>query len=218
MEVIMKTPFIRLGVGLVVLIVTLFVAFAWAVAQIPSWGATPAEVALVLPGDELAPKPLLNWTNAIEINAPPEQVWPWVAQLGDTRGGFYSYTFIEDRVGALSGATGYNVNYENASRIHPEWQNPQPDEALIQGSLKIREVQAGKYLLAEATDPNIFQWVWLWQISSLQNGEHTRLLVRFRIQLPNADENPALTVMMTLGGFVMQAHVTRPKATRRRWH
>lgn len=200
----MKNIFVRFTAGLGVLAITLFTCFAWATAQIPHWGATPEEVARRLPGDELAPEPLLNWTNAIEINAPPEQVWPWVAQLGDTRGGFYSYTFIEDRVGALAGAADYNVNYENADRIHAEWQNPQPDDGLIQGSLKIREVKTGQYLLGEAVDPNIFQWVWLWHLSPLQNGAHTRLIVRFRIQLPNADENPTLTTMMTVGGFVMQ--------------
>jgi hypothetical protein len=45
----------------------------------------------------------VSWTHAITIDAPPEAVWPWIAQLGDERGGFYSFTFFENQVGALTG-------------------------------------------------------------------------------------------------------------------
>ena len=196
--------FQRLAAGLAILGLTLSLAFAVCMAQIPTWGATPAEVAQALPGDELAPQPLLNWTNAIDIAAPPEQVWPWVAQLGDTRGAFYSYTFIEDRVGALMGASDYTVNYENADRLHPEWQTPQAGDVIIQGSLKIRAVQPGRYLLADSINPDAMQWVWLWWLEPQAGGTRTRLIVRFRIQLPTAEDNPVMTGVMTAGGFVMQ--------------
>lgn len=188
--------------GLAVLMLTLSLAFTAATAPIPTWGATLAEVQSALPGDELASKPLLKWTNAIEINAQPEQVWPWVAQLGDTRGGFYSYTFIEDRVGSIFGAGSYTVDYENADRIHPEWQNPQLGESFIQGSLKIRAVEPGVYLLADAVNPEAMQWTWLWRLYPTEAG--TRLVVRFLIQLPTEADNPVLTALMTAGGFVMQ--------------
>lgn len=199
-----RTRLLRLLLGLGILVVTLVVTFGLALAFVPRWGATAEEVALVLPGDDLAPDPLLNWTNAIHINAPPAAVWPWIAQLGDTRGGFYSYTFIEDRIGAMMGAAGYAVDYENASRIVPEWQQPAPGLELIQGSLRVREVVPGEYLLADAIDPSSFQWVWLWYIAPANNGEASRLIVRFRIQLPAGGENPVMTAMMTVGGFVMQ--------------
>jgi hypothetical protein len=189
--------------GLAVLIVTLGVSFAPALWQVPHWGATPAEVVLTLPGDELAPRPLLNWTNAIAINAPPADVWPWVAQLGDTRGGFYSYTFFEDRIGSLTGAADYAVDYENADRLHPEWQNPRPGDGLIQGTLKVREVVPGQYLLAEQVNAEAFTWIWLWRLCPADEGG-TRLVVRFRIQLPEATDNPVVTAVMTAGGFVMQ--------------
>lgn len=194
----------RLAAGVGVLAVTLVAAFGWAFAQIPTWGATPAEVARRLPGDDLAPDPLLLWTNAIDIDAPPEAVWPWVAQMGDTRGGFYSYTFIEDRVGALMGAAGYAVDYENADRIHPEWQHPTPGDSFIQGSQVIAAVVPGQSLLSTAADPSLMQWTWIWRLDPIDDGQRTRLLVRFRIQLPTDADNPVLTGVMTAGGFVMQ--------------
>jgi hypothetical protein len=89
---------IRLLSGLLLVSLLVVGLFALTLRTIPTWGATAAEVARVLPGDELTVNPTLLWTNATTINAPPAKVWPWLAQLGDTRGGFYSYTFIENRV------------------------------------------------------------------------------------------------------------------------
>jgi hypothetical protein len=78
------------------------------------WGATEAEVRRALPGDELAPNPKLSATHVITIHAPVAQVWPWLAQIGQGRGGFYSYTWIGNLLGC---------DIHNADRIHPEWQN-----------------------------------------------------------------------------------------------
>ena len=55
------------------------------------WGASEAEVAKFLPGDDLVPEPKLSATHAITIQAPISKVWPWLVQLGQGRGGFYSY-------------------------------------------------------------------------------------------------------------------------------
>lgn len=78
------------------------------------WGATDEEVKMTLPGDELVEHPQLNATHAITINAPVEKVWPWLVQIGQNRGGFYSYTWLENLVGC---------DMHNADRIVPEWQD-----------------------------------------------------------------------------------------------
>jgi hypothetical protein len=78
------------------------------------WGATEEELKTRLPGDDLVQHPKLNATHAITINAPVERVWPWLAQIGQKKGGFYSYTRLENLVGC---------NMRNANRIVPEWQN-----------------------------------------------------------------------------------------------
>jgi hypothetical protein len=79
-----------------------------------TWGATAAEVGMALPGDELAPQPTFQSTRAVTIAAPSERIWPWLVQIGQDRGGFYSYDWIENLVGA---------GIHNAARIAPEWQH-----------------------------------------------------------------------------------------------
>lgn len=63
------------------------------------WGATDEEAEMRLPGDELVDTSLESATHAITIHAPAERVWPWLAQIGQGRGGFYSYAALENAVG-----------------------------------------------------------------------------------------------------------------------
>jgi len=77
------------------------------------WGATDEELTQNLPGDDLTPHPQLKATHAVTINAPADDVWPWLVQMGQNRGGFYSYTWLENLVGC---------KMRNADEIVPEWQ------------------------------------------------------------------------------------------------
>lgn len=77
------------------------------------WGATDEEVEGKLPGDELVEHPNVEATHAITINAPVEEVWPWLVQIGQDKGGFYSYSWLENLVGC---------RLRNADRILPEFQ------------------------------------------------------------------------------------------------
>jgi hypothetical protein len=77
------------------------------------WGATDAEVARALPGDELVPDAKISSTHAITIRAAQAKVWPWLVQLGQGRGGFYSYDWIENAMG---------LDIHTADRILPEYQ------------------------------------------------------------------------------------------------
>ena len=63
------------------------------------WGATAAEQQDALPGDELLGHADLSATRALTVRAPTGVVWPWVAQQGQGRGGFYSYDLLENLVG-----------------------------------------------------------------------------------------------------------------------
>jgi hypothetical protein len=203
-----QTITIRLLLGLLIAALLLAGLFTITLSFIPTWGATDDEVARSLPGDGLNANPNLLWTNAITIQAAPEEVWPWIAQIGDTRGGFYSYTFIENQVGALTGAEGYKIIYTNADVIHPEWQDPQPGEPIIQGLLKIREYESGRYLLAESIQPSPFLWVWCWYVDPMEGGAATRLISRFSIEVPaGAAGNPVMDFMLDAGGFVMHQNM-----------
>lgn len=77
------------------------------------WGATDEEVSERLPGDALVEHPSVEATHAITINAPVGEVWPWLVQIGQDRGGFYSYAWLENLVGC---------RLHNADRIVPEFQ------------------------------------------------------------------------------------------------
>jgi hypothetical protein len=77
------------------------------------WGATDEELERAYPGDELVPDPKWAADHAISIEATPEQVWPWLAQIGQGRGGFYSYEKLENLAGC---------KIENSSRILEEHQ------------------------------------------------------------------------------------------------
>ena len=54
------------------------------------WGADDAELVATLPGDELVRAGTRRTTRALTIDVPREAVWPWLAQIGEDRGGFYS--------------------------------------------------------------------------------------------------------------------------------
>jgi len=78
-----------------------------------TWGARADEAAAVLPGDEFVQSGAPRTTRAVTIDAPVAAVWPWLVQIGEGRGGFYSYSLLERAVGA---------RIHNADAVHPEWQ------------------------------------------------------------------------------------------------
>jgi hypothetical protein len=89
-------------------------------------GATDQEVECPLPGDELVPEPKVGYTQAITINAPPANVWPWLAQHGYERAGFYSHEWVYK----LMGSNDYYEGTRSADRIIPELQDLKVGDAI----------------------------------------------------------------------------------------
>jgi hypothetical protein len=85
------------------------------------WGATEEEIQRQWPGDELTPTLDGDATRAITIHASADEVWPWIVQIGQDRGGFYSYTWLENLVGC---------KMRNADRIVPEFQTRQAGDTV----------------------------------------------------------------------------------------
>lgn len=77
------------------------------------WNTSGGETTRALPGDERVPAPLVTQTLAVTINAPPASVWPWIAQIGQERGGMYSYELLENLA---------RCQMHNADRVVPEWE------------------------------------------------------------------------------------------------
>lgn len=198
-----KTRFYRFLIGLVVVSLVLTAAFAITLPSMHRAGATDAEVASVLPGDELLTHTLLTWTVAKTVNAPAAEVYPWLIQIGDTRGGYYSYTFIEHLFDSQPGL------YVNADRIHPEWQAPERGiQGIIANILVIQDYKTGEWVLAKDT-PALggVGWSWLWIVEPI-DAQHSRLINRFRIQTPQSLAIPgAATFLIDIGGFVMEQNM-----------
>jgi hypothetical protein len=150
------------------------------------WGATDAEVAAALPGDELWPDFIWQETRALTVAAPPQEVWPWIAQLGQDKGGFYSYELLENLFGA---------DMRNADRLLgvPEprtgerlWMAPR-DAFGGMGYAELGRVEAGRVLAMlshEGSDPSP---VGTWSFVLRPEGAGTRLLLRGRAGRPGVD-------------------------------
>jgi hypothetical protein len=82
-----------------------------------NWGATAEDKVQAMPGDLSGTR----WTRAIIIGATPEQIWPWLVQFGQGRGGWYSYDWLENLLG---------FDIHTAPGIVPEYQNPQIGEKI----------------------------------------------------------------------------------------
>ena len=100
---------IVVGVGAAAALVALYVKVVWPWGL--RWGATDEEVAQPMPGDEVVAKADLTVTRAITIHAPPEDIWPWLVQIGSGRAGWYSYDRID------------NAGVPSATEIIPELQH-----------------------------------------------------------------------------------------------
>ena len=159
------------------------------------WGATDAEVAVSMPGDEVVSHPSFNATRAITIDAPPEDVWPWLVQIGYGRAGFYSYDLFD------------NAGHPSADQILPEHQHPAIGD-WVPMAAKVNETTAFK---VKAFEPNRFLlWekphsTWAWKLEPIAGGR-TRLITRLKDHYSwRADPANALlsVILFEFGDFPM---------------
>jgi hypothetical protein len=151
------------------------------------WGAEPQDEERELPGDELLPKAGTQILHAVTIDAPVEEVWPWLAQLGQDRGGFYSYEWLENLAGC---------DMKNADHIHPEWQHRELGETVHlhpAGGLTVSVFEPGRALGLEG-----------WGTFALEpvGAGRTRLIVRGGV--PRGVAAVAYGVLMEIPHFLME--------------
>lgn len=144
------------------------------------WGATGDEVSAVLPGDELLPHADLTATRAVTVRAPAADVWPWIAQLGQGRGGLYSYDWMENLVGC---------DIRSADRIVAEWQCIGAGDAVHlhpEVALNVAAVEQGRALVLRGAVqmgpvPAPYDFTWAFVLGD-HSGGTTRLVVRERYE------------------------------------
>ncbi len=136
--------------------------------EILQWGVTGEEAAATMPGDELAP--YASSTRAIEINAPRDVVWQWLVQLGADRGGFYSYTFLENLLGYDTG---------NMITIVPEYQD-MPVGRVVPATAGGREVPEFYRWEVMSAEPGQYFVLKHWGAFMLKDAgpDKTKLIVR----------------------------------------
>lgn len=150
-----------------------------------NWGTTKDECQTPLPGDELIGQPAVQTTEGVWIDAPAADVWPWLVQMGQDRGGLYSYEGLENLVG---------LKYRNAERIHPEWQHlevgdvirvvPRGWMGLSDGiALPVAQVTEGQSIVLRLQPPQL-PWDGIWSFHVIPRWEdRCRLLVRSRSRM-----------------------------------
>jgi hypothetical protein len=131
------------------------------------WGATPAEVAASMPGDDLLPRAQYRCTRAITVAASPEEVWPWLVQVGCLRGGWYADDLLDD------------LAHPSARQIVPELQDLRVGRWL---PMTPTPSQTTAFVVDSFEEPRWMLWrtptsTWAWRLVPLGDGR-TRLISR----------------------------------------
>ena len=180
------------------------------------WGATAEETAEPLPGDDLVPQFLMGYTHAITIQAPPECVWPWLVQLGQGRGGMYSFEGLENLIGC---------KMTNVDTVKPELQNPRIGEVIRMGPqgypcFVVMSIDASRSFILISANPKTDQAVafephpekgysiatWQFVLKPLPQGG-TRLITRQR--LAYSQDMKVIWRLTEPIGFVMERKMLR---------
>jgi hypothetical protein len=174
------------------------------------WGASEAECRAVLPGDEIVAAPRLAYTRAVTIDAPPVAVWPWLVQIGQGRGGLYSYDGLENLIGC---------DIHSATRILPEHQQLAVGDQILFGPAE--KGFPGQVVIAILPERAIVMCrlnpttrsaersaTWVLALDGLAHGR-TRLLVRGRNGYAPTLANHLLWHLVEPIAFVMERQMLR---------
>jgi hypothetical protein len=165
------------------------------------WGATSSELAGSMAGDDLLARAPFRSTRAIEINAAPHLVWPWLVQVGCLRAGWYSNDLLD------------NLARHSATTIIPElqhlavgqWVPMAPSPPTERTALRVHSFAVDEWLLWTKPDST-----WSWQLTPTPFGG-TRLVTRIRVTYDWRHPMTALlgVLLMELGDFAMLRRMLR---------
>lgn len=135
------------------------------------WGATDEEVARAMPGDDVVKHPTFNATRAVTIQARPEEIWPWLVQIGIKRAGWYSYDWLD------------NLGIPSADHIVPELQHIAVGDLIPMSpdgkqGFWVKDFETNRWMLwwdKQGDD------TWYWGLYP-QDDSQTRLITRVRMR------------------------------------
>lgn len=164
---------------------TLGAAFAGMHRLGSTWGATRAERAGPMPGDEIVEQPFGSTTHAVTIAAKPEQVWPWIVQMGYHRAGWYTPVWVDHWI--------WHIDNPSADRIVPELQRLRVGDIVPDGEpgtafYVVRSLRPARSLVLHSTshlpsslkDRMWVSWTWSYLLQPVGDPPCTRLLLRAR--------------------------------------
>ena len=160
------------------------------------WGATPDDLARVMPGDALIANPTHSATHAVTVDAPPEDIWPWLVQMGYRRGGLYSYDWLDRLFGYL--------DRPSANRVLPEFQQLSAGDVIPLGrgqGFPVTTIEPYRTLVLSDTNDE-FQWVWQFGLYPLDEGR-TRLVSRGAQRFANTISTWLFMRVMEPAAFIM---------------
>jgi hypothetical protein len=136
------------------------------------WGTTSTDLTRVMAGDSLLVDPTYSGTMAVSVNAPPEDIWPWLVQIGYQRGGLYSYDWLDRLFGYL--------DRPSATRILPEFQHLAAGDLIPLGrgpSWPVAVIEPARALVLDMRNMGGFDWVWQFGLYPVDE-QRTRLVSR----------------------------------------
>ena len=153
-----------------------------------TYGSTPAERAMRLPGDDIVPTPVVVTNHAITIDAPPECVWPWLVQMGWGRGGWYTARWVDRLL--------FPANGPSATGVISELQDLQIGDFVPDGppetntGFTVEELIPNRTLVLHSTSHlpaswreqqrAVLDWSWVFNLTPIHDGNRTRYLLRSR--------------------------------------
>jgi len=160
------------------------------------WGASETEIMQDMPGDEVVTNPNFLTTRAVAIEAKPEEIWPWLVQMGYRRGGLYSYDWLDRMQGIL--------DQPSADQILPEFQDLKPgDEIPIGGGpgWPVKSMDPNRSMVLDIEQPGV-HITWSWGLFPIDSGS-TSLVLRIRGHIRVKPLQAPLIAFLDPAEFVM---------------
>jgi hypothetical protein len=151
------------------------------------WGSTREEAARSMPGDEVVPRPTFNATRAVTVDARPEDIWPWIVQIGFGRAGWYSYDILD------------NLGHPSAERIVPELQHVEIGDLIPLGpgkdsGMRVKAFEPKRWILWWDNKNQLTTWAWA--LDPMPGGS-TRLVTRVRSRSSWRHPTTAIWLVLT---------------------